>query len=384
MDGLGLCADPARRAAPAEVERTIERMGYVQVDTISVLERAHHHILLSRLDGYRPAMLTELLEGKRRLFEHWTHDASIIPAVWLPQWRARFAHYRRRALRANRWWAKRMGGEPRKVIAHVRRRIAREGPLRSRDFEHGDGERGPWWGWKPAKAALEYLWLTGALTIARREGFQKVYDLMDRVFPDAAGRAPSPRAHRDWACRTALERLGVATPKEIAGFFGAMTPADATAWGRDAVRRGEAAAVRVAGVDDAAPRPALARADWEERVRELDPPPERMRLLSPFDPLVRDRARALRLFGFDYRFEGFVPAPKRRYGYYVLPILEADRLAGRLDAKLHRDRGELVVNGVWWERSAGRVAERRRALAGALDALSAGIGATTWRLPPQR
>ncbi len=181
------------------MHRLIERLGFVQLDTINVVERAHQHILFTRLDEYRPAHLTRLLERDRKLFEHWTHDASVIPIDWFRYWRLRFRRYRERGLGANPWWARRMGGEPERVIEHVRRRIEREGALMSKDFEHRwskeapssadtgksvassePSESGAWWGWKPQKAALEYLWRVGELSVAGRINFHKVYDLTER------------------------------------------------------------------------------------------------------------------------------------------------------------------------------------------------------------
>ena len=144
MRGAGLLADPARRAAPAVVYKQIERMGFVQIDTINVIARAHHHILHSRFDGYKPTMLAKLLERDRKLFEHWTHDTSIIPTARLNQWKVRFARYEKRGHSPNSWWAQRMGGKGDEIVAHVLERIVDEGPLMSKDFEHPENS-GPWW-----------------------------------------------------------------------------------------------------------------------------------------------------------------------------------------------------------------------------------------------
>jgi len=373
LSGAGLLADPARRAGPAAVLKTIKNLGFVQVDTIQVAVRAHHHILHARLDGYRPRMLERLLERDRTCFEHWTHDASVIPTEWFPMWKIRFARYRDRGHSPTEWWAGRMGGEPEKLIAHVRERITDEGPLASRHFEHDrpDGENGAWWGWKPQKAALEYLWRTGELGVSRRVQFHKHYDLMERVLPDVASAAPpDDDAHLDWACAFALDRLGVATAAELAGFFRAVSTPDARAWVTRAVERGDAVPVRVESADGSKPRAAVALPDWERRARRLADPPTRMRLLSPFDPVIRDRRRALRLFGFDYRFEAFTPAPKRRYGYYVLPVLEGDRLVARLDPKLHRAESTLEVRGLWWEPDVRVTRTRRAAMRAAAERLA--------------
>ncbi len=163
-------------------------------------------------------------------------------------------------------------------------------------------------------------------------------------------------------------------------FLNAVSSAQARRWCEQAAKAGVVVPVLVTTPDGSGPYPAFARADWEARVRRLPPPPERIRLLSPFDPLCRDRRRTERLFNFDYRFEAFVPAPKRRFGYYVLPILEGDRLIGRLDPKFHRDRGELVVNDVWWEPKIRPTRERRRRLEDAIDRLAGFVGAEHWSI----
>jgi uncharacterized protein YcaQ len=384
MDAQGLLADPSREATPAALQKLIERMGFVQLDSINVVERAHHLTLLSRLDDYNQEHLSRLLEKRRSLFEQWTHDASAIPTKWFAQWKPRFARQRER-IRQNVWWQQRIGEEPDKVIDMVRERIRREGPLRSQDFEHergNDGASSAWWGWKPQKAALEFLWSTGELTVVRRENFQKIYDLTERVLPkESKLPKPSEEEHINWACSTAIERLIIATPKEIAEFWAAIEIAQAKAWCEERVREGHLTPVLVDTLDGSKPRQSFAITDWEKRLRALPDPPKRMRLLSPFDPVLRDRARANRLFGFDYRFEAFVPEPKRRYGYYVLPILEGERLVGRLDPKFHRRESLLDIRRIYWEPGVSVTASRRKSLERAVAQLARHIGAQQIKLP---
>ncbi|MGI9107408.1 MAG: winged helix-turn-helix domain-containing protein [Pyrinomonadaceae bacterium] len=380
LDAQGLLSDASRPATPATLHELIERMGFVQLDSINIVERAHHLTLASRLDGYRQEHLTQLLEAERSLFEHWTHDASVIPVKWFAHWKPRFARDREH-MRHNRWWMQRMGEQPDKVIALVRERIAREGPLRSQDFAHErSGESSAWWGWKPQKAALEYLWSTGELMVTRRQKFQKVYDLTERVFPDEHRAAPpSQPEHVEWACRTALERLVVATPKEVAEFWNAIEIAQAKAWCEEAARAGRITPSIVEphgeGAELAKPKQSYALVDWEQRLHSLRAPPDQMRLLSPFDPVLRDRARALRLFGYDYRFEAFVPESRRQYGYYVLPVLEGDRLVGRIDPKFHRDEKVLRIKRVFWEPGVRVTRLRRRRLEAAAARLARFISA---------
>ncbi len=382
LGAQGLLDDPRGRVTADRLYEMVERMGFVQIDSINVVERAHNLTLAARLQGYRPALLTRLLERDRRLFEHWTHDASAIPTRWYPHWRYRFERYRQRVLE-NPWWKERIGGDPDRMIAEVRERLAREGPLMTRDFEDTRGEEADrtWWGWKPEKAALEYLWRTGEAAVAGRVNFHKIYDLSERVLPEAhAAPRPGEDEHLDWACRTAFERLGVATAEEIASFWRAVPLDQARDWCGRAAAAGEIEAVRVEAVDGSS-RNAYAVLDSEARADALPPAPSRIRLLSPFDPILRDRRRTLRLFGFDYRFEAFVPAPKRQYGYYVLPILEGERLVGRLDPKLYREEKRLDIRQVWWEAGVRESGARRKKLEVALERLARFVGAESWTLP---
>jgi hypothetical protein len=362
------------------LQTLIGKLGFVQVDTINILARAHDLTLFSRLDGYQPEHLRKLLEDKRSLFEGFTHDASAIPTAWFPQWKPRFDRDRAR-IHAHAWWQHHFRGtDGARVVAGVKARIAHEGPLKSSDFEHPE-KRGPWWGWKPQKAALDFLWRSGELMIPRREGFQKVYDLTERVLPEQhALPCPDPAEHLEWACATAAERLWVFTPKELAEFWAVLEGAEAKRWCEAAAKAGRIVPVQVESADGEV-RPAFALADWEARLAKLPEAPERTRLLCPFDPILRDRTRALRRFGFDYRFEAFVPEPKRQYGYFVLPILEGDCLVGRLDPKLHRDRGLLEIKGLWWEPGIKATKARKRGLDEALERLAEFVGVKDISLP---
>ena len=380
LGAQGLLENPARRVTTTSLLGLIDRLGFVQVDTINVLARAHDLTLFSRLDGYRPEQLKKLLEGKRSLFEGFTHDASAIPTAFFHHWKPRFERDRAQ-FHTHAWWQYHFRGtDGAQVVKEVKARIEAEGPLKSSDFEHPE-KRGPWWGWKPQKAALDFLWRCGELMIPRRVGFQKVYDLTERVLPEHhALPCPDSGEHLNWACSTAAERLWVFTPKELADFWDCIEAPEAKAWCAAAEKAGRLVTVKVEDADGAI-RPAFALADWEARLAALPEPPDRTRLLCPFDPILRDRTRALRRFGFDYRFEAFVPEPKRQYGYFVLPILEGDRLVGRLDSKLHRDRGLLEIKGLWWEPGVKATKARKRSLNEALERLAAFVGAEEVQLP---
>ncbi len=351
----------------------IEQLGYVQVDSINVVERAHHLILLSREPRYRREQLAELLEQDRRLFEHWTHDASILPVSHFPHWRHRFEVARER-FGGHTW--NRLGRDPHRVLDTVRERIRKEGALRARNFESkGRGKRGAWWGWTEEKAALEFLWLSGELGISHRVAFQKVYDRIENVVPARERRRRISReASIDWKCREALTRLGAATPAEIAAFWDSYPLAEARTWVDAEGTAGNLIPVAVESADGSKPRPRVAAVDIAVSLESAPPAPRGMRLLSPFDPLIRDRKRASWLFGFDYRVEVFVPAARRKYGYYVLPILEGDRFTGRIDLKTHRDEGFLEVKGLWWESDIEATPARKDALRRCLDRLARFVG----------
>ncbi|MAE94656.1 MAG: hypothetical protein CL910_08355 [Deltaproteobacteria bacterium] len=359
---------PTRKALLAE----IEALGFVQVDAIQVIERAHHLILGARFQGYRPRHLKQLLERDRSVFEHWTHDAAVIPASLLPWWTFHFGHWEKR-LRAR---AGRRAGSPRqfaKLRRVVRQRILDEGPLLASDFETpSDHPKGSFWNWKPAKHALEYLWRTGELAIEGRDGFHKRYDLFERVHPECRDLPKvSRRAYLDWAMPAALERLCTATPRELAGFWGGIGAADASAWCRRALGDGRVIEVET---ERGGTRSSLALPDLQRRVARLRTPPDELRFLCPFDPLLRDRARTARLFGFDYRFEGFVPAEKRRDGYFVMAVLDGDELVARFDPRLDRPRRTLELRRLRWEERA-RTARRVEALEEALRGFALDLGA---------
>ncbi|MFP3942539.1 MAG: winged helix-turn-helix domain-containing protein [Alphaproteobacteria bacterium] len=344
LNAQGLSDNPATALDRQSLQHLIGRLGFVQLDSVKAVERAHHHILFTRNQRYRPEMLRHLLEERRTLFEHWTHDASVIPVDWYPHWHHRFRQFERR-IRRNPRWREKLGGT--RVIKAVRRRIEKDGPLEARDFAGESKGTGPWWGWSPHKAALEYLWFTGELAISGRAGFRKIYDLAERVLPHHTALPPTDREeHVDWACHTALQRLGFASPGEIAAFWDALSPDEAAAW----CSREDGRAVQKVEVETTqGPKSCFAPLDIETRLANAPEPPGRIRLVSPFDPAIRDRRRTERLFDFSYRIEIFVPAAKRQYGYYVFPLLEGDRFIARADLKVDGRTGALIVLGFWPE-----------------------------------
>ncbi|MFN4155674.1 MAG: winged helix-turn-helix domain-containing protein [Paracoccaceae bacterium] len=358
----------------------IDRIGFVQVDSITTVERAHHMILWARRHAYRPPALKPLLEQHRALFEHWTHDASILPVALFPQWKHRFARDTTR-LHANwqRWF--RDGYEAQ--FDTILNRIAQDGPVSSADVGIGEVRgKGGWWDWHPSKTALEWLWRTGKISVTRRDAFRKVYDLTENVIPaQYLNTDTSPEQHRDWACSSALANLGFADEMEIARYWHAVDKAAVQDWARHETATGRLIRITVEQADGS-PRAALARPDLAARIAALPDTPTGLRILSPFDPALRDRARIERLFGFHYRIEVFVPEAKRQYGYYVFPVLEGTRLTGRIDAKADRTSATLRIRAFWPEPGLRLTKARTAKLARELDRLAAFSSCTTCDYAP--
>jgi len=340
---------PQGPASGKDLLLLIQGLGFVQLDSINTVARAHDLILFSRRQRYRPQALKTLYERDGALFEHWTHDAAVIPMGYYPHWelrRQRDAQMLRQ--RYKNWHQHDFEGRFQSVLDQIRA----QGPVSSSDVGQDEPRsNGGWWDWHPSKTALEYLWRAGALCVVGRDGFQKRYDLTERVI-DAAlcdpSQAPGEAQTIDWCCNGALDRLGFATPGELAAFWAHISPAEAKAWVQREQAAGRVEQVQIAGADGTVHR-SFARPGLASDPAIDMAPTARLRVLSPFDPALRDRKRAERLFGFRYRIEMFVPAPKRVYGYYVFPILQGDSIIARVDMKAHRDRDTLVVRALWPE-----------------------------------
>ncbi|MBL9140988.1 MAG: YcaQ family DNA glycosylase [Phycisphaerae bacterium] len=360
-------ATPRVRSSAAQVARVVKRLGYVQVDSILAVERAHDTILRTRLEGYRGEHLRHAMERDRAMFEHWTHDASLVPIEWLPFWHRRFKRSKAR-MKENAWWRERAGEDGDRVLRRVFRAIERRGPLRTRDLvdpstspaarPEAAASSGAWWNWSPEKAAVEWLWRMGRVAISQRHGFEKSYDLFERVHPEHALPAARAADHREWACSEALMRLGVATEREIARFFNDCSVAEVQAWSRTRAARALAMPVLRERADGGPPEPALAL----RTIMDCPPDaPQGIRILSPFDPVVRDRQRLERVWGFAFRFEAFVPEAKRIDGYYTLPVLADDRFIGRCALRTDRAGDRLVLERWRSERATGALPRPVRA-----------------------
>lgn len=351
LDAQGLLRRPQRRARKADVLAAIERMRVLQIDTIHVVARSPYLVLFSRLGTYAPQWLDELL-AEGAIFECWAHEASFAPF-------ADYALHRRHAqdARDGHWSMKhalRMRREHSAGMDALLARVREHGAVRAADFERAEGAAGGggWWGWKNEKRWLEALFALGELMIARRERFQRVYDLSERVLANAGATPvhtalPSLEHVRRAFVLGAVRALGLTQARWINDYFRSgrrCKDADLDAL----VDEGEVLRVEV----DGWPVPGYAPAADRQRIEAAAA--GRLRatattLLSPFDPVVWDRERAAAMFGFDYRIECYTPAPKRKYGYYVLPILHRGALVGRLDAKAHRAEGVFEVKAFYLE-----------------------------------
>ena len=331
-------AEPRRHDGRA-IRRLFDRVGLIQIDSVNVLSRAHYLPGFARLGAYdREALDRAAHYAPRRLFEYWGHEASLIPVELQPllRWRMARAH--------DEAWGgmRRVGKERPELLEEVLEQVREQGPIAARDL---DGQRprksGPWWDWSESKKAIELLFWSGEVTSARRQNFQRFYDLPERVFPRAVLAAPTPDeadAQRQLVA-IAARALGVAALPELRDYF--RLPADAMRPRIDElVETGELLPVEVEGWgvpaylhrDARIPRAVDARA-----------------LLGPFDNLLWERGRVERLFDFRFKLEIYVPQPKRVYGYYVLPFLLGDRLVARVDLKADRQAGLLRAHAIHHE-----------------------------------
>ena len=339
----GLDRRARRGARKQDVYAAIRRMGVLQIDTISVVARSPYMVLFSRLGAYEQCWLDELL-AEGRLFEYWAHEACYLPIEDYALMRHRMLDPHGMGWKYRADWIAKHRAELDNVIAHLRD----SGAARSADFERRDGAAAGWWEWKPEKRALEALFTMGEVMVARRQSFQRVYDLRERVHPSWRDDLLPPREEAERRLiLNAVRALGVTTARWVADYY-RMDKRSTPQRVVQLAQAGELLTARVDGWDDDVyihPSHAqLAQQAAEGRLR-----PQLTTLLSPFDPLVWDRARASVMFGFDYRIECYTPAPKRVYGYYVLPVLRRGEIVARLDAKAHRRDGMFEVKALYME-----------------------------------
>ena len=339
---LALAAQGLLRAQPygrglAGARKAINHIGYVQIDTISVVERAHHHVFYSRVPDFKPAMTNKmLLDGD--IFEYWAHAAAFIPIADF-----RFSLPYKHAIKSGQthWYS----NCDKKLMAELLARIRSDGPIRSRDVETNVTKRAGWWDWKPAKKALEQMYMEGDLMVSDREGFQKTYDLTERVLPSHVNsKMPSVEEFAAHIVDQQLRCHGVASLKGL------------TYQRRNTeLRKAVKALVNEKLVQGDLEQVQLDSGEiflTETGAFESSPPrlSNRMSILSPFDNSVIQRKRLKALFQYDYQLECYVPAAKRQYGYFCLPLLYRDEFIGRMDCKAHRKNGRLEIKSLHFER----------------------------------
>jgi uncharacterized protein YcaQ len=397
LDGLD-GAQPLGPATTAEdVEALIDALGAVQIDTISVVARSQYLVLWSRLGAYERTLLDSLLYPRRSIFEYWSHAASILPMGDYQWYREdmRLAH-ERHMWDENRAWMASNSNILQETLAMIRER----GPMASADFERpNDGRRAEAWDWyglKESRRALDVLWTMGDLMVHSRRAGQKVYDLRERVLAEAFGGAapddsalPSAEERLEHFVRRTVRALGIVTPSWLWDYFrlreydmlahpeaqGRNPKARAVALLEAMARAGLVVPATVEGLGE----PAWVAAESLPALERLrgGAAPERTALLSPFDSLIWDRARARALFGYEVCFEAYVVPEKRRYGYYCLAILHRGRIVGRLDPKMDRKERRLTVGALYLEPGVPPTPDLLDGVASALRDLAAFLGATS-------
>jgi uncharacterized protein len=377
----GLLQPPRRRAGRDDVIAAIQRMRLLQIDSIHVVARSPYLVLYARLGDYPLAWLDDALEAGR-IAECWAHEACFVTAADIGLHRAW------RAIAESNHWADKHAARTRdanlKEMHDLLERVRTSGPVRASDFERADRGVSGWWEWKPEKRWLEAWFASGELMVTRRERFQRVYDLAERVLAklDPPLDTPmSPLLRDDLRRRFVLDSvraLGITQARWIADYF-RLKPAVDERELEPLVASGDLLRVQVNGWDNAAyvhrDHAALLDSACAGRLRATH-----TALLSPFDPLVWDRARVRAMFDFDYTIECYVPAAKRRYGYYVLPILHRGRLIGRLDAKAHRAESVFEIKALFLEEGVAPTERMLMELARTIAAMAAWHGTPKIRL----
>jgi uncharacterized protein YcaQ len=336
----------------ATIQKTVEQLNYVQIDTLNLIQRSQYIALWSRLGNYAPTDFDRLIYSpeERMLFEGVQSVAAIIP---LKDYRYQLGQGDRGRESLLRWYAHDLQvGRSRELVPMVLERIRREGALRTADFEYEGPKRGSWWDWKPAKIALEYLFVRGDLMIADRVNFQRVYDLTERVLPVWVDMTPPTLEERDryWV-EQGLIALGICLPTQIAEYGFHMRRAYPKALGAELLRQGVVVQVLATLADGEAHELVVHRDQLEalQKAVEGEIKAQRTTFLTFFDSLFWCRGRDLQLWGYRNLLEAYLPEAKRQYGYFCLSILHKDRLVGRFDPKLERKTGVLRIKALYLE-----------------------------------
>lgn len=367
----GLLKKPRRRAQPSDILSTVQRMSLLQIDTINIVARSPYLVLFSRLGNYQPQWLDNAL-SQGELMEYWAHEACFLP-------RSDFALIRHRMLSPDKmgWkyrqeWMHEHVAEIEQLIAHIQE----NGPVRSADFEHPRKGASGWWEWKPHKRHLEGLFTSGKVMVVERRNFQRVYDLTHRVMPhwDDERDLLTQEAAEAIMLENSARSLGIFRPQWLADYYRLRQPALKPlldVWQRE--QRVIPVAVETLGEMwlHADLLPLLPQA-LEGKLQATH-----SAVLSPFDPVVWDRKRAEQLFNFSYRLECYTPAPKRQYGYFVLPLLHKGQLVGRMDAKMHRKTGTLEIIALYLEDGVKATAPLEKGLSSAISDFARWQGASS-------
>lgn len=335
---------PSAKVGSRHVHGAMERLGVLQIDSVNVFARSHYLPLFSRLGAYDPALLDRIFMSRTTHYvEYLAHEATFVPAEDWSLWRFRMDDFRRRWADDPDSWM----NQNARTIAWVKDELRARGPLRPAQLRaDAPRERGTWWDWDEVKLALEHLWRIGEVAVSGRRGFERVYALEEQVIPAEVRLVEVPRedAIRE-LIRRAARSHGVATDSDLADYYRIRDRAAVRRAIDDLVDAGELRPVQVRGWEKAGRQlPA-----WMHRDAVLPRRVEGAALLTPFDPVVWFRDRALRAFDLDYRIEIYVPAAKRRFGYYSLPMLVGDRIVARVDLKADRASSTLQVQSAWWE-----------------------------------
>ncbi|CAM8673796.1 winged helix-turn-helix domain-containing protein [Leclercia sp. M-A074-M] len=366
----GLLKKPRRRARPADILTTIKRMSLLQIDTINIVARSPYLVLFSRLGPYSPDWLDNALR-QGELMEYWAHEACFLP-------RSDFALVRHRMLAPDKmgWkyrqaWMQEHADEIEELIAHIQEK----GPVRSADFEHPHKGTSGWWEWKPHKRHLEGLFTAGKVMVVERRNFQRVYDLTHRVMPewDDSRDMLTQAAAEAIMLENSARSLGIFRPQWLADYYRLRQPTLAPLLERWQAQQ-QVVRVEVETLGEMWLHADLLPLLNEAQEGKLTA--THSAVLSPFDPVVWDRKRAEQLFNFSYRLECYTPAPKRQYGYFVLPLLHRGQLVGRMDAKMHRKTGELQVIALYLEEGIRISVALEKGLATAISDFARWQGAT--------
>ncbi|MCP4961745.1 MAG: winged helix-turn-helix domain-containing protein [Actinomycetia bacterium] len=361
---------PAGRVDKRHVKRVFDDIGLIQIDSVNVITRSHHLVLYSRLGTHGDDILQTLAKSGY-LVEGWIHEATLLPARdhHLFHWRRREARDMVGVRPQTRAWVE----DHPDLLADIRRQLTERGPLGAGELDQRSRNRGPWWGWDDAKFAIEWLFRTGEVGATRGSQFERTYDLIDRILPDEASREPTDRetAHRELVL-LAARHLGVASLADLADYH-RLKKTDIRGHVHELVSDGLLREVEIQGWTE--PAYMLGVTTNARSVSQSV-------LVSPFDPLVWYRPRGERLFDFHYRIEIYVPAPKRRFGYYVLPFLHRDAIRARVDLKNDRQSRVLRCKAAWSEATDDDPADTARALAEELRQLAGYLGAEGISLDP--